>query len=252
MATAASSYVEEVRREARGEGKLNFFTAQKPEGPWESYSATVDQNIGGNNPAPWIHPNGTIFIVVNTNQLLRADKWQGPYTVVMHGACGKGEDAFLYTDKQGHFHCLYHRSGTVGHFSQTSVAGGHAYSLDGFSWHVDETPAYSTKVEYEQGGSKIYGKRERPHLLFSPETGEPTHLTTGVCLNSNYTLCNDNPAPGYFDYTFTSVQPINMKTDDAQQEISSCGLHSMYEVCTRYHTQQHTSSLFCGPGSVCD
>lgn len=53
-----------------------------------------------------------------------------------------------------------------------------------------------------------------PHLLFSPETGEPTHLTSGVCLNSNYTLCNDNPAPGYYDYTFTSVQPVNTKTDD--------------------------------------
>lgn len=150
---------QEDARESGG-GKLDFFTAQKPEGPWKAFSANVDQNIGGNNPAPWVHPNGTIFIVVNTNQLLRADKWQGPYTVVMHGACGKGEDAFLYTDKQGHFHCLYHRSG-AGHFANLSVAGGHAYSLDGYTWHDDETPAYSTKVAYEQGGAKVYGKRER-------------------------------------------------------------------------------------------
>ena len=61
---------------------------------------------------------------------------------------------------------------------------------------------------------------EGPHLIFSPETGEPTHLTSGVCLNKNYTLCNDNPAPGYFDYTFTSVQPIKTKTDDIDEVIS--------------------------------
>lgn len=62
--------------------------------------------------------------------------------------------------------------------------------------------------EYEHGGKVVYGKRERPHLIFDPTTGDPSHLCTGVCLNSNYSLCNDNPWPGYFDYTFTSVQPI--------------------------------------------
>lgn len=39
-------------------------------------------------------------------------------------------DPFLYTDSSGFFHCLYHRSGKGG-FSNTSVAGGHAYSVDG-------------------------------------------------------------------------------------------------------------------------
>jgi hypothetical protein len=63
-----------------------------------------------------------------------------------------------------------------------------------------------TAVEYTQGGTMVYGKRERPHLIFDPSSGEPTHLCTGVCLNSNWTLCNDNPYPGYYDYTFTSVQ----------------------------------------------
>jgi hypothetical protein len=31
-----------------------------------------------------------------------------------------------------------------------SVAGGHAYSLDGFKWYKDETPAYSTTVVRRQ------------------------------------------------------------------------------------------------------
>lgn len=74
-------------------GTIDFFTAQNPEGPWKAYSAKVDQNVGGNNPAPWVHPNGSVFIVVNSGgmAMLRAEKWQGPYTVVTRGACGKGE-----------------------------------------------------------------------------------------------------------------------------------------------------------------
>ena len=71
--------------------------------------------------------------------------------------------------------------------------------------------AYSSTVAYRAkdsgAGSKevLYGKRERPHLLFDPVTAEPTHLCTGVCLNDNYTKCNDNPWPRYADRTFTSA-----------------------------------------------
>ena len=35
------------------------------------------------------------------------------------------------------------------------------------------------------------------------------------------TLCNNNPWPGYFDYTFTSVQPIATKTDDESKRSSA-------------------------------
>ena len=66
--------------------------------------------------------------------MLRAERWQGPYVWVTDGVCGNaGEDPFLYTDKQGHFHCLYHRSRRT-----ISAAGGHAYSLDGYTWYTDE------------------------------------------------------------------------------------------------------------------
>lgn len=78
-----------------------------------------------------------------------------------------------------------------------------------------------------------------PHLLFSPETGEPTHLTSGVCLNSNYTLCNDNPYPGYFDYTFTSVQPIKtLKSDDTDEGSTSpiqCTAAAEYPQWATFH-----------------
>ena len=40
------------------------------------------------------------------------------------------------------------------------------------------------------------------------------------CRHSD-TLCNNNPWPGYFDYTFTSVQPIATKTDDESKRSSA-------------------------------
>ena len=78
---------------------INFFTAKDPAGPWSPFSATVSggKSIGGNNPAPWVHPNGSIFIVFNSDNMVmvRAEHWKGPYEIVTHDACGSGEDPFL-------------------------------------------------------------------------------------------------------------------------------------------------------------
>ena len=147
---------------------------------------------------------------------------------------------------------------TCAELMTSSRIEGHAYSEDGFSWHVSETPAYPAAQHYTDGSVGNYGKRERPHLVFDPSTGQPTHLTNGVCLDGDWvsvfprspprtsflfnsmmrclykemhlnlktmlirvqyrqhddaTLdskarCNDNPYPGYFDYTFTTVAPL--------------------------------------------
>ena len=84
----------------------------------------------------------------------------------------------------------------------------HLASTELHLFDCTQAVAYSSTVTYRERGAVIYGKRERPHLIFDPSTGEPTHLCTGVCLNSNYTKCNDNPWPGYADRTFTNVQPV--------------------------------------------
>ena len=77
---------------------------------------------------------------------------------------------------------------------------------------INDSPGSSAGAGAGAGSKEVlYGKRERPHLLFDPVTAEPTHLCTGVCLNDNYTKCNDNPWPGYADRTFTSVQPIQQR-----------------------------------------
>ena len=73
---------------------INFFTAKDPAGPWKPFSAPYHGPPVGNNPAPWVHPNGTIYIVFNNGgmTMVRADDWRGPYTFVTHGACGGGEE----------------------------------------------------------------------------------------------------------------------------------------------------------------
>ena len=60
--------------------------------------------------------------------------------------------------------------------------------------------------------SEHTGSGERPHLIFDPSTGQPTHLTNGVCLNGDWAQCNNNPYPGYFDYTFTTVAPLGTRS----------------------------------------
>lgn len=108
----------------------------------------------GNNPGPYQHPNGTVFIVFTEYDmgLFSAPSWQaccacrlcllwaipplipslhcfcpqGPYTLVTSGACGGGEDPSLYIDPKGQFHCLYHRAP----FSDPDVAIGHSFSRE--------------------------------------------------------------------------------------------------------------------------
>jgi hypothetical protein len=184
---------------------ISFHVATDPEGPWRKVTANASSNFGtGALITPMVHPNGTVYVVTGGHTILRAYDWRGPYEYVASGACGGGEDNFIYIDTRGNWHCLYHRAP----FPDPAAQGGHAFSRDGLVWHVSEGAAYPGQQAYMGGHVGKYGKRERPHLVFDAATGEPTHLTNGVCLNSNWMECNNNPWPGYFDYTFTTVAPI--------------------------------------------
>ena len=194
---------------------FTLHTAKDPAGPWEKVTPVIPES-GSNNPSPWVHPNGTVFIVFNSDDMImvKADHYSGPYEVVTHGACGGGEDPYVFTDTNGNWHCLYHRSP----FPNITIAGGHAFSLDGYDWHVSETAAYSGAFVEYVGESDSYpiSKRERPHLIYSEIDGEPVALTNGVAIrqpgvnNSGaWILPNNNPFPGHYDRTWTHLQYIN-------------------------------------------
>ena len=215
-----------LRPRADGSCSLSMHVSSSTEGPWIPYLGARIDPCGGNNPAPFYHPNGTLFIVFTDENmgLWRADSWKGPYSLVTRGACGGGEDPSLYFDSKGRFHCLFHRSP----FSNPDIAIGHAYSVDGVRWYVAAAPAANSTIVYEGLGAVVHGKRERPHPIFN-RNGDMTHLVTGVCIipecdpldgrsvdpridcssKAQYHHCDANsPGPGWYDRTYTLVQAL--------------------------------------------
>jgi hypothetical protein len=193
-------------------------------GPWEPLS----QNTlpGCNNPAPWVHPNGTLFSVCSKhNDLLRADSISGPWTnianvIPMGGPGGSYEDPFLYTDFRGNFHVLFHVYNTSEPFDQcaNSTVSAHSFSADGLAWHTAAAQPYGTQVTTTTnnglgvggGGVVTVSTRERPKLLFNSD-GVPTHLLNGVCSASAWAEVSTpcvNCKYNYDDYTL--VQPFDL------------------------------------------
>lgn len=193
-AKAAGVHSEIAQPDESGGCFLSIHTATSTDGPWQSYRKAYINPCGGNNPAPFYHPNGTLYAVFTEQNmgLWRADSWQGPYSLVATGACGGGEDPSLYIDASGHFHCLHHRSpfSTV----NPNIAIGHAYSKDGLAWFVAQDPAANSTIAYEGLGPVVHGKRERPHLYFNSD-GAITHLVTGVCIDPACNPAARLPAP---------------------------------------------------------
>jgi hypothetical protein len=232
---------------------ISLWHADRLRGPWRRHWANfVPNNVTSHQytPAAWAFPNGTIVLLLAGGGLFRANHWQGPYSYWgagkdLYWGCQGGEDPFLYVDTRGHWHCLYHAAP----YPNLTVAGGHAFSVDGTTWHTTPNAAYRgdyiveliTKTTTHQNGTTpttadrhqeerklILGKRERPHLVFD-EQRNILALVTGVCVspanddddtnniqNDNeqqrWALCNNNPWPGYYDKTFTHVQRVRQRT----------------------------------------
>ncbi len=78
--------------------------AQSLNGPWQPLQPNTLPSC--NNPAPFVHPNGTLFIVCNGLQLFSAPSVSGPYTLVTNISLTPGmlpeydnlEDPYLWID----------------------------------------------------------------------------------------------------------------------------------------------------------
>ncbi len=77
--------------------------------------------------------------------------------------------------------------------------GTHQFSLDGFEWFYTGV-AYTDLVEYTDGSSHIFDRRERPHLVFEENTTRPIALSTSA-----------RPGGADGDHTFTLVQGLRTK-----------------------------------------
>lgn len=214
LTMSAASLERAAAADARSGGST-IHVAESLDGPW----APLTPNTLGacNNPAPWVHPNGTLFIVCGL-EMKRAESISGPWTTVSSfthegGPDGNYEDPFLYTDARG-FHLIYHVYNTHenpphGHECVNSTVAAHSFSEDGYTWHMSAVPPYGTQVARTDGSVFTVATRERPKIVFD-EAGRKTHLVNGVC---SAAACPDGPPTGcvdckYDNWDYTLLQPL--------------------------------------------
>lgn len=193
-----------------------------PDGPWTNV-ALVSPPANGvfpfdvANPTPYIFPNGSVLMLYRSYSNLRtggtwqwgapypgytmigvatAPHWRGPYTLHPTPIFDNlNEDPYLYRDHRGGFHAVFHN---MDPWPSTAAVGRHAFSPDGFQWYYSKNDAWSTTVDYEDGTSVDYARRERPEFIFDA-LGRITHLINGVV---------DSTVGEYGDRSFTVVQPV--------------------------------------------
>jgi len=206
--TTPNGMPEKVRskRDATPCWAVRVLSATSLDGPWTDnylFSPPSGQEWpkSTDNPSAYFFPNGSVMIMFRSWFMLNAttpqswigvataNNWTGPYHVPSAPIFTVNqEDPYLWRNKNGYFHALYHTQ-------VAGPAGRHAYSLDGVNWTLSATPAYNTTIQFEDGTSWTYQRRERPQLHFDPVSGLPSVLYNGV-------------QPNAYDRTYTMATPI--------------------------------------------
>jgi len=177
------------------ESGISLHVATSIAGPWVSRGVVLGNNTGGvwdtdtTNPSAFPLKNGTVVLMYRgcetgcsgTEQLgiARADSWKGPFVrnpkPIFENA---NEDPFIWQDGRNNWHLLMHSLESDGGFGGPKI-GRHAYSRDGLYWTFgSRTLAYNTTVNFTDGKSRTYLRRERPQVYFV--SGNMVALVTGV------------------------------------------------------------------------
>ncbi|KAI0448601.1 hypothetical protein F5B21DRAFT_518811 [Xylaria acuta] len=153
---------------------------------WEALEAQLE-NV--TNPAPWplwSEQNQTheMLLAVEKNNIYTAANFSGPYDLVVepHNT-DRSEDPFLWQDKRGNWHFLVHYMIDIDLGLKGPRVGAHAYARHWQGpWTLNNrTLSYNTTVEFTDGTSTVYYRRERPKLYFSGDGNmTPLYLINGV------------------------------------------------------------------------
>jgi len=178
--------------QAGDEIDVNILWSNTPVGPWHKHKE-IHQDPA-DNPTPYFFPNGTVILLhridiwANTTPISYiisavAKHWTGPYIsqggpIFLHQC----EDPFIFRNKNGHFHALFHGM-EEGFHDQKTYAGRHAYSRDGLKWTFVSAPAYNSSIVFDNGQTVVYERRERPQLFFV--NGVPKYLFNGIQFNDD-------------------------------------------------------------------
>jgi hypothetical protein len=163
-----------------------------------------------NNPSPWLHKNGTIFLACggggpNVDGLWRSANLTGPWTrVYSHSnfkhiradgnrppVGGGFEDPHLWFDADDNLHILFHafcnEPVVVNASCHGTLTSAHAFSTGDWSsdisgelsWWVSPGVPYNSSVTTAAGETLYYWSRERPKIVWD-DAGKMTHLITAV------------------------------------------------------------------------
>ena len=190
--------------------------SSNPNGPWSKPVAILGPiRSTDTNFAAVILKNGTLvgfsrWWITNNGpftgsriHLVLASNWKDPSTYkeskneLFPNICGNGiEDPFLFRDHNGYFHAIFHNKYPM---DDQNDVGGHAFSEDGIHW-IFGGRSYGHIVEFTDGTSFTFARRERPHFVFAEDGVTPVALTTGAQYGGKY-----------FDATYTMLQPVGPK-----------------------------------------
>ncbi|CAH0056969.1 unnamed protein product [Clonostachys solani] len=114
-----------------------------------------------------------------------AEEFRGPYVKLQEAPIftEANDDPFIWRDKGGHYHMLLHSLELGGGFGEGPKVGRHAFARYFWGpWTFNErTLAFSTEVDWTDGTSTDFFRRERPYLLFSDDgLMTPQYLITAV------------------------------------------------------------------------
>ena len=184
-------------------------------------SPLIDSNLVAH-----IFPNGSLIGLFRNDDdrgsihVVLAAHWRNASSYVEHGAATHPlepplEDPSIWVDNMGRFHCLSHSFDDCGY---------HSFSADGFNWSFapgdgesasESLCAFNYSVDFADGETYTYPRRERPHVVLGSDGLTPIALTSAVTYRAST------------DASFTLLQPI------AQDE---------YQHQYQHHHQHHLPS----------
>jgi len=229
----------------RESGDILLFALRRKKKSWllrakiasEPFQEVNTSVVGScNNPAPAYHPNGTLFVVCNHNQMthlmpgkgaLRNGDWAQLSTPLDPSSCGDKdrhwEDPFLWFDRRGNWHIIYHVYCLLPYTVRKECFSGHAFSIDGLDWTFSATEPFDGTVHFVEGSNMTFSTRERPKFVFadtamttpaavitgvSAQCSPPSEECCGKCSpNDDLQVCSQCKHPPT-DFTYTVLQPF--------------------------------------------
>lgn len=213
---------------ARANKRVGIAVSDSVFGPWKRMDSPIlptrpdkFDNLLTSNPAPCVNPDGSVLLMYKARGynpppyigLLHGDMtlgvaygqtYQGPYRVLQDDPLFPPqvslEDPFIWNSGSEYEMIAKDMTGNI---CGEKYGGVHAYSTDGRHWDICMGElAYSRKVLWDDGETRLMGNLERPFILFD-DMGKPTHLFFATSDGTN----------GFHDATQTWNMVIPLKQE---------------------------------------